>query len=164
MFFCGWWHQVAFPLVVYSATFVLGLLGNILILVAVGSQNQVCSLVLVLSLLNLQFKIPSKDNLFNLFFAQHSFLNSLRGKLQILRIFSCLFVWADQTECKRELDLGHKQELSRGEVCLCSASLGGGEKLGCLFFLAVFGKWLTDFGHGREDDGHGRRQTKPYLE
>ena len=34
-------YQVALPLVVYSATFVLGLLGNILILVAVGSQNQV---------------------------------------------------------------------------------------------------------------------------
>ena len=50
--------QVAFPLVVYSATFVLGLLGNILILVAVGSQNQVFSLVLVLKLVIFTIQNP----------------------------------------------------------------------------------------------------------
>ena len=49
---------MAFPLVVYSATFVLGLLGNILILVAVGSQNQVFSLVLVLKLVIFTIQNP----------------------------------------------------------------------------------------------------------
>ena len=33
--------QMALPLAVYSITFILGLLGNTLILVAVGRQNQV---------------------------------------------------------------------------------------------------------------------------
>ena len=99
-------------------------------------------------------KSPVKT-IFNLNFTQHSCLNSLRGKLQILRIFSCLFVWAGQTECKRELGLGNQQEQRRSVFILGKS--GGGEKLGCLFFLAVFGKWLTDFGHGREDDGHGQR-------
>ena len=106
-------------------------------------------------------KSPVKT-FFNLNFAQHSCLNSLRENCKYCEFSPvCLFELVRQS-AKGSLTLTTSKSL--GEVCLCSASLGGGEKLGCLFFLAVFGKWLTDFGHGREYNGPGRRQTKPYLE
>ena len=71
----------------------------------------------------------------NLNIAQHSSLDSCRGKLQIAGFSPvCLFGLIRQWE----LGLGNQQEQRRSVFILGKS--GGGEKLGCLFFLAVFGK------------------------